>query len=67
MSLRPVVTGYLFFLHLFAETLYVIWILPVYSMIEKKVEKGEPSDLTFFGTQKVETFILTFFGSPTCL
>jgi hypothetical protein len=36
-------------------------------MIEKSEEKGEPSDLTFFGTQKVETFFLTFFGSLTCL
>ena len=35
--------------------------------LKKGGEKGEPSDLTFFGTQKVETFFLTFFGSPTCL
>jgi hypothetical protein len=34
---------------------------------KKGGEKGESSDLTFFGTQKVETFFLTFFGSPTCL
>jgi hypothetical protein len=38
-----------------------IWRLPVFSTIEKKFKKGEPSDLTFSGGQKVEPFFLTFF------
>jgi len=74
LVLRPVVTGYRFF-HLFAETLYVsfvpasdhLGITCIYPQLKKGEENGEPSDLTFFGTQKVETFFLTFFGSPTSL
>ena len=33
----------------------------------KIIKKGEPSNLTFLGGQKVEPFYLTFFGSPTRL
>ena len=35
--------------------------------LKKRWKKGESSDLTFFETQKVETFFLTFFGPFTCL
>jgi hypothetical protein len=45
----------------------IIWVLPVFSMIGKKLKKGEPSNLTFFGGAKGGTFFLTLFGSPTCL
>ena len=39
----------------------IIWVLPVFSTIEKSRKKGELSDLTFFVLQKVEPFFLTFF------
>jgi hypothetical protein len=35
--------------------------------LKKGEKKGESSDLTFFETQKVETFFLTFFGPFTYL
>jgi len=35
----------------------IIWVLPVFSTID------EPSDLTFFRTQKVETFFSPFLHS----
>ena len=38
----------------------IIWVLSVFSTIEKSRKKGEPSDLTFFVLQKVEPFFLTF-------
>jgi len=47
----------------------IIWVFPKISTIEKKVKKkvSPTSDLTFFETQKVETFFLTFFGPFTCI
>jgi hypothetical protein len=63
---------FLFFISLPKRRMYVlhqvaiIWVLPVFSTIGKKMKKGEPSDLIFFGGQKVELFLI-FFGSPTCL
>ena len=64
-----------FFRPLFAETSYVrfvpasdyLGIAFLFHDWKKGEKKGEPSDLTFFETQKVETFFLTFFGPLTYL
>ena len=64
-----------FFRPLFAETSYVSFVLArdhlgipqKFHDWKKGEKKGESSDLTFFETQKVETFFLTFFGPFTCI
>jgi hypothetical protein len=64
--LRPVVTAHLFFVSLPKHRTYVlyqatiIWVFLTYSTIGKKFEKGEPSDLIFYGGQKVEHFFSPF-------
>mgnify|MGYP006201113239 CR=1 FL=1 len=64
-----------FFFFFFAESSYVsfvpasdyLGIAFLFHDWKKGEKKGEPSDLTFFETQKVETFFLTFFGPFTCI
>ena len=47
----------------------IIWVLPIFSRIGKKIKKGEPSNLTFWGGKRwnLEPIFFTCFGSPTCL
>ena len=76
-TVRPVVTAHLspslFFASLPKHRMYVlyqlasIWILPVFPRLKKKLKKGDPSELTFSGGQKVEPFFspfLLFFDPP---